>query len=261
MKLRGLTKWILAAIPFAIVFAAIVIYVEINSAPRGYSVPDLTPQQKDTVAETFINEKLVADFHNKASVNQPYQWEITEGQANHALASMDEIAYRLGSKKGIVNKALADLKLADPAVRFENDRMILMIRSLDLDKVLSAGLSFDFDSQGKMLIKIQSVRLGNMPVPASFVQQQIAALVKALPPPQKAIRSDSSLKSEDLAKLLAIVLQACNGEPIVPEINYPRPVRVENIKIEEGQIQLQLQPIRRAVSRPGKSATNHRSDE
>ena len=111
-------------------------------APEGFQPERMTHEEADAVAGDFIGRKIIDQFGNQTQLNKPFDWTLTQQQANQALAAMDEIAFRAGGKAGQVKKQLDKVGLSQLAVRFLDDRLVLMAHSRDYDKVVSVELSF-----------------------------------------------------------------------------------------------------------------------
>lgn len=253
MRIGKIVKWSLIALPLAAVIAAAVMYVLANQSPRGYRPARLDAQQRQDAAQQFINRKIFEEFNNRGvQLGQPFDWTITQEQANEALAAMDEIAFDLGQKpqdRGSVARTMDRLGLAEPAVCFDDDTLRLMIRSRRYDKILSADLGFEFTGEGKLRVRVKAVRVGMLAVPQSMVQDQFRALTGGL----TASGSDASgagsspfgPSSQDLGKVLKEVFLAVEGREIAPAFKYPgnRPLRIDAIRMSEGKLTLHVRPL------------------
>lgn len=226
------------------------VYIEVTRPPEGYQPLTLPPDQTQTAANAFINRKIIDEFGNKTQLNEPFDWTLTQQQANEALASMDEIAFQLGGSRGAIGKQMDKQGIAGPAVQFKNDRAVLMIHSKTYDKVLSLEISFASLSDGRLAVRLEDVRVGRQSVPRSLVDPELAVLESSLAPTTQSAGQEAPafgmVHAKDVAKLLMTVFGAINGEPIRPVLKWPvnhKKVIVESVELNEGQMTLHLKPI------------------
>jgi hypothetical protein len=246
-------KIVVRLLLFVVLFllaGATYVYIQSGSVPEGYQPLTLPPDQTQTAASAFINRKIIDEFGNKTQMNQPFDWTLTQEQANQALASMDEIAFQLGGTRGAVGKQLARQGIAGPAVQFKNDRAVLMIHSKTYDKVLSLEISFASVSDGRLAVHLEDVRVGRQSVPRWLVEPQLAALESSLATTTQSAGQEAPalgmVHAKDVAKLLMTVFGAINGQPIRPVLKWPvnhKKVIVESVELTDGQMTLHLKPI------------------
>lgn len=258
----------IAFVAVAIILVCVILYIQANRAPKSYQPRQLTPEQREREALTFINQKIFQEFNNEGvQLGRPYEWSITEEQANRALASMDEIAFGLGgpvNSRGSIQREMDRAGVSGPAISLRDGKLGLMAYSRQFDKVLGAELSFSFNPEGKLLVRLEDVRIGRLPMPHSMIDQKIDSLRQmmsgAIPPsPQK---SPGNISSEDIGRIMVAVFSAVNGQPIVPEFKCPgnRMVRVDDIRIANGTLTLHIRPVdpalRNGPKRPRPAGTS-----
>ena len=149
---------------------AALIYWQACQPPESYHPRRLSSDQSQTVAGEFINRKLLDEFGNQTGLNKPFDWTLTQQQANDALASMDAISYQLGGKRDAIGKAMDKQGLSGPIVRFLDDRLELLIYSKQYDKVLTVGVSFASLPDGRLTVHLDDVHVGRLKVPQWVVQ-------------------------------------------------------------------------------------------
>jgi hypothetical protein len=237
------------------------VYIQTGRPPEGYQPLTLPQDQTQTAANAFINRKIIDEFGNKTQLNQPFDWTLTQQQANEALASMDEIAFQLGGTRGAVGKQLDKQGIAGPAVQFKDGRVVLMINSKTYDKVLSLEISFASVSDGRLAVHLEDVRIGRQSVPDSLVAPELAALEASLAPTTQSAADDGSssgmvglVRAKDMGRLLMTIFGAIDGQPIRPVLKWPvnhKKVAVESVEIGEGQMTLHLKPVAPATRSAG----------
>jgi hypothetical protein len=239
--------------------AATYVYIQTGRVPEGYQPLTLPQDQTQAAANAFINRKIIDEFGNKTQLNQPFDWTLTQQQANEALASMDEIAFQLGGTRGAVGKQLEKQGIAGPAVQFKDDRAVLMIHSKTYDKVLSLEISFSSLSDGRLAVHLEDVRVGRQSVPRSLVDPELAALESSLAPATQSAAKESPaigmVHAKDVGKLLMTIFGAIDGQPIRPVLKWPvnhKKVVVQSVELSDGQMTLHLRPI---ASAPGSAAS------
>jgi hypothetical protein len=265
MRVGRIIKRVLLAALLCLLAAAAFLYVQAGRSPEGYRPAQLTGEQADAVASDFINVKIFDEFGNRTQDNKPFDWTLTEQDANKALAAMDEIAYRLGAPEGTVKNKMDRVGLSQPAVRFMDGRLVMMVRSTEYDKVLSVEMSFTSLPDGLMKVGLEGMSVGRQPIPQSLVLDRFGALAAAIKPDDQAASQGSSqsttgegmVRAKDVGKLLREVIGAANGQPILPEFKWPvsnRRVRIQSVDLSDGLMTLHVAPV---VSSKGPS-TRHK---
>ena len=246
------------AVGVVLVLASGWFYLSASSVPDRYQPLQLTQQQKDEVAGTFLPHvlKLGGDDAEKL---QPFTWTITAKQLNEYLASMDEIAASLeGSRNGTVSRELDNVGLASPAVALDDGMVTLMVRQMDYQKVLSADIAIEFAPEEKLRVRLAGMRVGRLTVPQWMVDSYLRDLKDGLLAVLKnggeddasSERTDrrSQLSSKHVAQVMAVIIAAIDDEPIPTEFKWfigKMRIRIRNIEVTKEQITLHLQPIER----------------
>jgi hypothetical protein len=176
---RGLLVLLVAAAALGIIAA--VLYRQADLAPEDYHPVHLTADEREQTAIRFIN-KVINGFGNKAEMDEPFEWSLSQDEANRALASMDEIAFQSGQERGKISSQMDRMGVSDPVVTFGKDSVRLMIRSREHDKVLVADLAFRMGPDGALRVRLQQASVGRMAIPQSVVEQQLQSLRDAMAP-------------------------------------------------------------------------------
>ena len=233
--------------------AAAYLYYQSTRPPEGYQPLSLPPEQTQMAANAFINRKIVDEFGNKTQLNQPFDWTLSQEQANQALASMDEIAFQLGGPQGALKRQMDKQGLSGPAVQFKDDRVVLMVKSKTYDKVLSLEMSVSSLPDGRLAVHLEDVRVGRQSVPRSLVDPQLAAMgsflsstTQSAPEEGSAMGPVGVVHAKDLGKLLKEIFGAINGQPIRPVLKWPvnhKKMAVQSVNLYNGQMTLHLKPV------------------
>jgi len=217
--------------------AAGLIYIQASRIPDNYRPAKLTLAEAEQATKEFARD-VAQGFGNKVKMVEPFEWSITQSTANRYLAAMDEIAFHLpnGVKRGKINEEMAKLGLADPAVALDDGKVPLMIRSTTYGKILSAEVGVELLDDKKLKCTLTATRVGKMPVPSSFLTDEIKALAAKL----------AGKQADDISETLAELLAAIDGEPISP----PDAWRIQGVKvgieavtIADGKLTLKVRPI------------------
>ena len=250
-KLIGLSLLVLLAVVIA---AAGVLYLLACKVPGNYHPehPDL-PGRRVAAAGFY---KRILQFYNLAQQNDPYQWEVSQKELNEYLGSMDQIADKWGEDPTVPYEQMNRAGVTDPAVALDDGVLTIMFRATDYDKVISLDVSFELKPGRKLLVRLDQVRVGVLPIPSSFVKAHIAELkeslakrtAKADPPPADARRSPGGVSYDEVAAVVSTVARAIDAEPISTEIKWTgrkKRVRVDGIYIDDGLLVLDVVPIGR----------------
>jgi hypothetical protein len=225
----------------------------------------LTAQEKNLAVKEFW-AKLQA-FGNAAQASDRFIWSLGQDQLNRYLASMDEIASTTPSgKPGEVYRGMETLGLTDPVVALHDNLLTLMVHSRSHDKVFSVDLSFSFETDEKLRVRLTEARVGRLSLPNAWVQGRLDKVKKLLASDEdgnertmwrSSKEGFTCLSAEDVASVLGSVLAAIDEEPISPELTWPvnkKRVRIENVEIGEGFLQLRVLPM-------GRKTSNNQSSE
>lgn len=228
---------------------ALIAYYLADRHPASYSPVDLTESQGNEVALDFINRKLINDFGNRAQEEEPFEWVISQEQANLALASMDQIGYQLGSPRHAAKAVLNQLGIEDPAVQFEDGQMTLMAFHRQYRKVLGTKLSVT-TADGQLSMKVKSISVGSLPLPTAVVLKSLTSYKEALmaapaPASKPSIRSAGIISSNDLAAVLQVCLIALDGQPVKAQVVWPlnkKAMTIQDIQFTQGKLTIKLTP-------------------
>jgi hypothetical protein len=254
MSLRQFIKYFLLLVLLAVLGGVFYYYRQAQLVPEGYQPQSMSKEQANGVALEFINRKLVKEFGNVAQHNKPFDWTLTQQQANEALASMDDIAFLLGGKQGDVERHLAKQGLSQPAVQFLDGRVVLMVRAKKYDKVLSLELSFTSLPDGRLGVQMEDVRIGRLRVPRSLVETELTSMRTSMaasaPATTQGGASIGPVHARELGKVLKDVLGAIDGKPIDPVLQYKTPltgrkikVKVQSVELGDGYMTLHMEPV------------------
>lgn len=253
--LRKVVKWSAILLLTAVLAAAGVLYLLACSVPVNYRPAPLSAQQRRQTAPQFVNHLLL--FGKDAENVVPYTWSATEEQLNWYLASMDEVAaLPPGREPGQVDKMMKDAGIADPAVALGDGVLTVMVRSTEYGKVLAADVSFVFQPEHNVSVRLGAVRVGRLPVPKAHLRgvlQQIkdkltAAMSRPMRNGKAGGGSFETVAADRVPKLLARVVAAIDAEPISAELVWPigdRRVRIDGIDIADHRLTLRATPIGR----------------
>ncbi len=243
-----------------IVAAASVLYVLASWKPAHYAPARLTQEQKEAAAYRFVNT-VITPVNNRLGEGEPFSLTLWEKDVNAYLASMDEI-YALQPDRpgkshiGRVYREMEKAGLADPAVSFRDGVVSLMVRSKQYDKILSAGVSFEFVSSGKEIrVHLSSVRVGRLPIPRVIIRgilddfkvRQDSAGDGNQDVEGEPFGGGAGVSSAQIGRMLVNVLASIDGDPLPAEHRLRRwlLVRIEQIDVAEGRLTLKINPIRR----------------
>ncbi len=250
MRLHKLLTRILLLAAVGVAAAAATLYVIASHVPSDYQPAQLPPQTRESSAKKFA-AKAVEQYWEKAQLPQPFAVRFTQDELNAYLASLDEIAAQTPQgRRGSVRQLMESRGLADPAVAFKDGEVVLMIRLKDLDKVLSVGLTFEFLPDGRLRVGHGRLRLGSLPIPDSFVRQQLENFRRSLTPRSgpaaTRLASGDVEMVMDLPAMLSRVLAAMDGEPMktdLPSRINGRVIRIIGIDVGTESLTLRVQPI------------------
>jgi len=248
MRIGRMTAWTGVVLLAAAMLAGAGMYVLSTLSPQAYAPAVLDDALQTQVAQAFLTERVMDGFGNRVEEGSPFSWSIRDQACNDILASMDEIAFQLdgqGGRQKLVEQALRDQGISSPAVRFQDGRITLMVFSDSYNRVLSMDIGLSLDGRGRLHADVAGARVGRLPVPVSFVRDELAALREALPR-EAGPAEMATISPDDFAHVLGQVLGALDGETIDPVFVWPgnkRSVRVTGLRIAEGELTLQFTPL------------------
>ncbi len=242
---RGLRRGLLVAAAVAAA-AAVVLYVLACRVPGDYRPARLGPAARDAAMREF--RRRLMDFQNAGQTNRPFDWELAERDVNRYLAAMDEIAMQGGAEPGSVRRALERIGLAEPAVAFTEDGAKLMVRLTRRNKIATVLLGFEFTEDERLRIRIDGVRIGQLPLPASVVREKVGAFRRAVVARLERENGDAeSPASPDTSKALRRIVAAIDGEPIDTTLTWRltsrKRVRIDAVRTDAGGLALHVRPV------------------
>lgn len=246
MAKPALASRIILVVAGALAAGALALYVQAHRPPRGYQPVRLDAAQRQEAAVRFYNH--LADFHNHAVADAPFEAAISSAEINAYLASMDEIAAMLpGERPGQVMRGMAQAGLDTPAVILGDGRLTLMVRSSRHDKVISADLRVDQAPAGQFQVGLEGVHVGRLPIPPSLARGRLADLAEWLAEledrPEDARTGPAALARRTSVLAMAALRSALEGRPLEPLIRVEgRAWRVRDVRISPQQIVMELQP-------------------
>jgi hypothetical protein len=247
--LKRLLRWGLVVLLLAVA-AGVALYVTASWMPGQYRPADLSSRERNAAAKEFVEEPL-AEFARRVQVPQPFSISISQDQFNAYLASVDEIAALApNGKPGEVRAQMERAGVSRPSVALGEGVLTLMAELSEYGKVVSADLSFDFQSDGKLQIRLREVRVGRLTVPRSLVSGLIRTFQQSLTPgPRSASGGDDSLRNvtvHDVSALVAKVVASIDEKPISTELPRKvagRKIRVAAIELHDGKLTLRIGPV------------------
>lgn len=230
----------------------VVFYLLASWRPTAYDPPELNQAQKVSAAKRFVAH--IAQFSQFGETGEPYWWVLTEEHANEYLAAIDEIAFQQPNRKneprrrGDVHDMMVRAGLADPVMRFNDGRVTVMVRSDRFGKIVSADLSFTFVDDGKVLVNLESARIGVLPVPRFAVKDRLKQFRDELQDRADKLQTQEEQAGGrgipgmvDLAEIFATIMAAVDADPLPAQIKVMR-AEVKQIVVEDGVLKLLLSP-------------------
>ena len=259
MRAGKLAKWIGVGLAVGVVCAGLWCYVQGSRIPADYHPAELTAAERLLAAKGFYR-KIVNEFGNGAQQNEPYEWSVDQQMLNGWLASMDEIAaQKIGIEPGAVHRSLERLGLSQPAVACHDGVLTLMVRSDRYSKILSVDLRFSFTADSNLRVQLSETRLGRLPLPGFLVRERLDSLAALLreQKPQGPVHihgtgDPAGVSPEEVAAVLRTIIAGIDAEPIPTELTWPvndKRVRIENVRITEGWLRLDVAPINRGLDK------------
>ncbi len=245
---RVIRKWLLVLIAAAAA-GTVGLYLLASWVPAGYRPVRLNRREREQATSRFY--KQIFQFMSDGEDVKPFTWSVSQDWLNRYLASMDEISFRKGGKRGQVDRTMAKAGLTEPVVVLSDGAITALARSTKYDKIISAKLAFDFTPGGKLRVRLAGARMGRAPVPASMIRERIEKLKQTVVKRLLEAEVDREPSSAGVAKVLGRVIAAIDGEPIDTELSWRvhsrKRVRIEKIDIADGALTLHVVPIGRSV--------------
>ena len=247
----------------SLALTAVTLYLLASWIPSGYKPAQLTEGRKDMVMKDFFIQ--VQEFGNNAQSEETFSISFTEKQINEYMASMDAIAtLRPNVKHGAVYRIMDKVGLAEPAVVLLDGVMTIMVRTRRYEKVLSAGLTFDFVEDGRLKIGLSGAYVGRAPVPEAIIRDRLAVLKVLLRRQMDKVRATTKpikraamigFSTRDIARIIRAAITAIDEAPIGIEdltgkVNKAH-IRITDIDIADGRITMHFKRVEKDRKREG----------
>ncbi len=257
--IRKTIKYTVIAIVALVMLVALGIFLLASWKPSEYEPIRLSDGQKHEVASKFIN-KVVNAFLEGGQSDGPFSLTFTQDQMNRYLTSMDHIAtLRASVKHGDVYKLMDDVGLAEPVVHLPDGVLVIMVRTRDYEKVLSAGLTFTFNEDESLKIDLHSAHIGRVPVPKALVRNRLQPVKAILREQMEKMQPASTrptkpkgfvlvgFSSRDIARVIRGTIMAIDEEAIpasdlVSKTGGGR-IRITGIDIKDRKMTLHFTPV------------------
>ena len=258
MRVRKLIIRSLLIVAALVLLATGGLYLLASWQPANYRPAQLSQRDKERSAYEFATRLM--EVNNRLGECRPFEFTVSEAQVNAYLASIDEInALQLERgdgprRRGQVYKAMASWGLSAPAVAFRDGVLTLMVRSDEYNKVISAGLSFQFLDGGEMMrVRLEGVHVGRWPVwewvYRAYVEKLKAGVQVKNERAGNGAKGKVGFSSEQVLDMALGLLSSIDDTPIPTELRLRKwlVVRLEGIELADGQMTLRINPIRRVA--------------
>lgn len=232
---------------FAVLLLTGIGFMLASMRPEDYRPYQLTKELRQRQVAKFVN-KHALPFRNNFIKPDSFNHTITEDEMNLYLASLDEIAQQrpdAGSEKSAVreNESVHDAMdkngLADPVVKFVDDKIRVMIRSKNhADKIITLDIKMQLDDESKLKISLDGVKIGRLPVPKSVVEASLNLLRESLKD------SENNTDFTSMENVIAKVFQALDDKPVETVLTLSkRSKKISDIKIADGSLTIFYVPV------------------
>jgi len=259
MNKRKLTISLIVAIVLILMVAAAVVLLLASCRPDAYMPYALTQSERRDVAQDFITKCLT--LGSQLGNKDPFTHTIKQDDLNRYLASLDELAFLrlqgddVAEKSSEVVEAMDKAGLAYPAVNMDNDILTIMVRTEEINKVISIDLLFSITDDSYLKVEMGQVRVGKMPVPAFMVSSALDSMKQRLAE-REAIRKEneinyddddrSDIRAGDFDLLLPKILAAIDEEPFSTEVKFRNArKKVTRVEIDDGELRIHFFPVER----------------
>ena len=239
---------------FALMLVTAIIFLMASAVPANYQPRQYTKKEREDAASRLVQRSI--ELSNKYQELEPFLHVVKESEINGYVASLEEIAYNKPNReKGApepktVTGVMDDAGIADPWVHLGNDRLTLMVRTVDLMKVVSLELSFTFPDEEHFMVNLEGISIGRMPVPRYIIDGGLSVLKDNLPEAENV----DSLSFQDFDFLLAKIIRGIDGQPISTTLNIrKRKRRINRIEISEGELRIEFVPSKEDLERAKKA--------
>ena len=250
MSRRRVVKWISLVVILLLVGAVVTLYLLSIARPGDYRPLTLSAEQKARAIDQF--EKRVSSFiadATKISSAEPggtidpdarMEMAVTQDELNEWVASLPDAAIA----------ELRRIGLKDPSAAIGEGRLTFYAFWIRHERVLGVDLGFEFQDDGKMLVKLKGMRLGQMPVPVKIVNEFVHEMEGKV---QDSLRQANQredgetfagVPAKEFRAAAVAVLDALRGTPIEPVVRKPwARVRIVDIKLAKELMTLVAAPL------------------
>ena len=259
-------KRTLIALSILMIVGALVGTYLVRRAPDFYARPNLSAEQRATLARQAQNQLIRArEFANSARVDEargatnpaatrPGEMvvDFSQDQINSLMDKWAELDdWRAGYEKYI----------RDPVIIFQKDRIILAGLAKDLGAVVSLHFATRIDDEGQLILDLERVLGGNLPMPESMYGNYRDKMVKGLRSKLAGWQRDATLNSDGtvndkavVAGMAKMLLAGLTRQPADPYIFLPNapagegavPMRVSRFDVQDANAALTIMPLNTA---------------
>ena len=228
-----------------LVFFGVLWYL-IGRQPAEYNPRYLTQEEKKWAND--LGTYKYNQLFNKSYIDEKFTLSL-EQQLVNALLMMDDDIW--GYRR---NFPTAAKYFQDAQVAFHKERIHLMGRVTyeGVNTVMTIVLEPKIATEGKLQIRLDSVKAGALKIPDGIVNQKLVDLLKTLKVPLKQVDSDGEnnhyyIDSKELTDDLGLVTLRLSSRPqlttdAVFKSTEDTKIRIEDIKISPGELELAVQP-------------------
>ena len=181
MSKRHPVRWVGLLLLLGLAVAALTLFLLANHTPGDYRPAAIAPDEKKQKIAA-LEDKILREFVGPAgeissrSDGQP----IDPTKSFTVMIKQDELNEWVGSLPEEAVAWLANFGLRDPAVALGRNRITFYIYWAKYKKVLGVDLQPVVEPDGMLRIHLQSVRMGNLPMPQSWVDAEIKNLIQEM---------------------------------------------------------------------------------
>jgi hypothetical protein len=215
---------------------AIAGWLSLQHIPAWYNPQPVPAVQLQHVKDDLV--ATVASLSERMNGGAPFTFRITQAQLNAWLAAREQIWPPA--------QAWIPPEMENPYVVFRPGRIVLAgtVRWGGIRTVLSAAAAPSVTDAG-VTVRLSDIRGGSLPVPDAWVRQQLESLELR----------QRRRHAEDPATMLPLG-ELLEGASFPAEFVWPnphRPFRLLDIRVEDGALTLEIQPLPRSGAPTGRS--------
>ncbi len=217
--------WLGAGALAAILLALPIGWMAYRYIPSWYQ-PAYVPYEEEQEARDRLGASFTA-LSRGMGQGRPFEFRVRQDDLNRWLVARDRIWP--ASKRWIPEQ------IRNPMVLFREDEITLagMWTGPGPDTVVSIRLHAEI-VDGKLCVRILSVRGGALPVPVSLIRREVARQERRWRQRDEPLLPDGTSLADAIA-----------GAPLPPEVRWRQPrgtFRIEALRIQEDELWVQLRP-------------------